>query len=221
MKKICVIAPHADDETLGCGGAIMKHKKEGDKVHWVCVTSMVANKKWTDKQIEIRKNEINKVKKAYEFDKFISLDLTPTELNYMPIAELIDPLSKAISNIKPEVIYIPYAYDAHDDHLAVAKCFNAIGKWFRYSFIKKIICYETLSETDFNLLTENSFKPNLYINISPYINRKIKIMNIYSSEVGKHPFPRSNEVIRSLALIRGSQSGFKYAEAFKILMERI
>ena len=46
-------------------------------------------------------------------------------------------------------------------------------------------------------------------------------MNIYKSEINKHPFPRSNDSIKSLALLRGSESGFKYAEAFKCIFNKI
>ncbi len=220
MNKVCIIGPHADDETLGCGGAILRHKKNGDKVYWICVTSMKASKFWSEKQIKKRDIEIDKVTKAYGIEKFISLDLPPAELDTIPMSKIISSLSKVVNKIKPKVLYIPYYDDAHDDHLAVASAINALGKWFRYPFIKKIVCYETISETDFSIISENSFKPNLFIDITNYLKKKIEIMKIYKSEISKHPFPRSIEAIKSLALLRGSQSGYKYAEAYKILIER-
>ena len=74
MNKVCVIAPHPDDETLGCGGTILKHKKLKDKINWICVTSMKASNLWNKKNIERRDKEINMVIKAYGFDSFQSLD---------------------------------------------------------------------------------------------------------------------------------------------------
>ena len=65
-----------------------------------------------------------------------------------------------------------------------------------------------------------NFKPNVFINITKFINDKIKIMNLYSSEIKKHPFPRSLDVIKSLAILRGSESGYKAAEAFYLYIER-
>jgi LmbE family N-acetylglucosaminyl deacetylase len=79
---------------------------------------------------------------------------------------------------------------------------------------------ETLSETEFTPSTkEDSFTPNLFIDITNFIDRKIEIMNIYKGETGPHPFPRSERNIRSLATFRGATAGCEYAESFMILKE--
>ena len=80
--------------------------------------------------------------------------------------------------------------------------------------------YETISETEFSISpNELTFRPNLWVDISPYMDQKIKIMSIYKSEMGPHPFPRSKENIRALATFRGATVNFKYAEAFMIVKE--
>ena len=67
-------------------------------------------------------------------------------------------------------------------------------KSFRYPYIiKEILIYETLSETNFDVMEKKSFKPNHWIDISKFINKKIKIMRIYKSELKNHPFPRSKK----------------------------
>ena len=80
--------------------------------------------------------------------------------------------------------------------------------------------YETLSETEFNFVENRTFRPNVFINISQYLDDKIKMMKNYESEIGEFPFPRSEKAIRSLAALRGSQSGFEAAEAFELVYER-
>lgn len=78
--------------------------------------------------------------------------------------------------------------------------------------------YECISETEFAPpLIENSFSPNCFIDISNQMEEKIKLMEIYKSEIGKHPFPRSEHNIRALATFRGATCGVDYAEAFQIL----
>ncbi len=220
MNKICVIAPHADDETLGCGGTILKHKKNGDKVYWICITSMKSGDDWSEKQIKIRDKEIKKVFKSYKFDKLFSLELPPKNLDQISLTKIIDPLTEILNKIKPNILYVPFYGDAHSDHQIIGKTYNALGKWFRYPYLKKIYCYETISETEFNITSNEVFKPNKFIDISEFIKKKIRIMKIYKSEIGKNPFPRSVKSIESLGTIRGSQSGFKYAEAFILLMDR-
>lgn len=79
---------------------------------------------------------------------------------------------------------------------------------------------ETLSETEFALSTkEDSFIPNVFVDVSSYIEKKIMIMNVYQSEIGEHPFPRSERNIRALATLRGATAGCEYAESFMLLKE--
>jgi N-acetylglucosamine malate deacetylase 1 len=220
MNKVCIIAPHPDDETLGCGGTILNHKELKDKIYWICATSMKASNLWSKKNIERRDKEINMVIKAYGFDSFQSLDFPPKELDRISLSEIIDQLTMALNKIKPNILYVPFFEDAHSDHKIIGDTYNALGKWFRYPYIKKIICYETISETNFNIISKQTFRPNKFVDISSFMSKKIKIMKIYKSELGKHPFPRSVKAIEALGILRGSQSGFKYAEAFKTIIDK-
>ena len=108
MNKVCVIAPHPDDETLGCGGTILKHKKLKDKINWICVTSMKASNLWNKRNIERRDKEINMVIKAYGFDSFQSLDFPPKELDHISLSKIIDKLTMALNKIKPNILYVPF-----------------------------------------------------------------------------------------------------------------
>ena len=115
---------------------------------------------------------------------------------------------------------MPYVYDVHTDHQITAKALQSTFKWFRYPHIQKVMMYETLSETEFNFLDKRNFNPNVFINISGYLDDKIEAMQLYESEIDDFPFPRSEKTIRSLAAFRGSQSGFEAAEAFELVYER-
>ena len=94
------------------------------------------------------------------------------------------------------------------------------AKWFRSGSIKRINMYETLSETNFNFSQNNAFNPNYFVEITKFLEKKLEICSCYKSEFKKHPFPRSEESIRSLAKLRGSQSGYEAAESFKVIFEK-
>ena len=70
-------------------------------------------------------------------------------------------------------------------------------------------------------INNDSFVPNKFVDIRKYINKKIKIMKIYKSEILKSPFPRSENSIKSLASFRCSTSNCKFAESFMLLKEII
>ena len=79
---------------------------------------------------------------------------------------------------------------------------------------------ETLSETEFALsMKEESFVPNVYVDISEFFEKKLEIMRIYESELGDHPFPRSERNLKALATLRGATAGCEYAESFMLLKE--
>jgi LmbE family N-acetylglucosaminyl deacetylase len=86
--------------------------------------------------------------------------------------------------------------------------------------VKRVLCYETLSSTDAAPQRgERVFMPNVYSDITPYLERKIEIMGLYASEIHAEPMPRSPSAIRALARFRGSTVSAEYAEAFTMIRE--
>ena len=97
---------------------------------------------------------------------------------------------------------------------------SACCKWFRYPSVRRVLAYETLSETEFGLDPDTRFHPNVFVDISAFLERKIELLQIYKSELGHFPFPRSATAVRVLAQYRGANSGFEAAEAFQLLREQ-
>lgn len=222
MKKVMVVAPHADDETLGCGGTLLRHLAEGDQVFWLVATEVSEEFGFSAERVNSRQQEIHKVAKAYGFKDYKVLRFRPAGLDRYPLGDLIGQFSEVISEFKPEVIYAPFRNDAHSDHAVVFDAVVAASKSFRYPFVKRVLMYETISETDYGMKPESSgFRPNVYVQISELLKRKLEILEIFESELGDFPFPRSQKAVESLAYIRGSQSNSQAAEAFMLVKEII
>ena len=134
------------------------------------------------------------------------------------LISMIPKVRDIFNESKPEIIYIVNRSDAHSDHLITFKAIMSCTKSFRYPFIKRVLMYECISETEFApALPENQFIPNYFVDISNEIENKIKLIEIYKSEIGLHPFPRSIENIKALAKYRGAMIGVNYAESFHAL----
>ena len=220
MKNVLVISPHPDDETLGCGGTLFRHKKEGDDLYWIIVTGITEDIGWSKANVKRRNYEIKDVSKKYGFSNVFNFCFPTTKLDTIPYSDLIQIITEVYKKVEPEIIYMPYFNDVHTDHQIIAKALNSTFKWFRYPYIEKVLMYETPSETEFSFIEKTIFNPNVFVNISDYIDKKIETMKIYESEMGKFPFPRSEKTIRSLAAFRGSQSGYEAAESFELIFER-
>lgn len=220
-KEIVIMTPHPDDETLGCGGTILKHLSEGDEVYWIIFTAMTSQT-FSEKAIKKRKEEINSVSELYRFAKVINLEYEAAKLDEVKYYDLIGQVGELFRSIQPNILYVPYRNDIHSDHKVVFDVSIACTKWFRYPSIEKVLVYETLSETDFTMNPDVlGFRPNVFVNITDFIDKKIEIMKVYNSEIAPHPFPRSEESIRALATLRGSAAGVSAAEAFMLLKERV
>ena len=223
MNKVLCIAVHADDETLGCGGTMLKHKAQGDEIHWLLLTGPTENHpcNFTQEHIEARAERVNRVAKAYGYDSLEYLALPTQLLHTLDLRDIIQKISEVMKRIQPNIIYTMFANDVHSDHRVSFDAVYSCTKSFRYPFIERIYMMETLSETEFALATpSNTFLPNVYVDITDFMERKLKIMQMYPKEVMEEPFPRSLSSIKALARTRGSRAGVMYAEAFQLLYEK-
>jgi LmbE family N-acetylglucosaminyl deacetylase len=220
MGKVLVVAVHPDDETLGCGGTLLKHKAQGDAIYWLICTAIFEKDGFNKGLIESRNQEIDVVSQLYGFTATYKLGLSSTKVDENSMSELVTKISCIIRDVEPSSIYLPFKCDVHSDHRKIFEASYSCTKSFRYPSIKKIYMMETLSETEFAPSTkEDSFIPNVFVDISPFFEKKIEIMRAYKSEVGVHPFPRSEKNIMALATLRGATSGCEYAESFVLLKE--
>ena len=207
-KKICVVAVHPDDETLGCGGTILKHIANGDEVFCIFVTGGNAE----------QKKLISAVSQYYNFTKYFELDLHELDVADLSLNDIIPKISNIFKEIEPQVLYIPNRSDVHSDHKQVFDAVLSCTKSFRYPYIEKVLMMEVISETDFCLaLPESTFIPNYYVDISDTFKQKNEILKVYESEMLPYPQTRNESTMTALNRYRGSQIGVEYAEAFMAL----
>jgi len=129
-----------------------------------------------------------------------------------PLLKIIQKIETFSEGYNADIIYTHYEHDLNIDHRltfqSVTTAFRPNGE--NYSMMS----FEVPSSTDW---ASKTFAPNLYVNVTNYIELKLRAMQVYKTEVREFPHPRSLEAIRALAKIRGVQSGLKYAEAFKVV----
>ena len=208
MRNIVVISAHPDDEILGVGGTLLKHKKNGDKIYWLITTNIFENQGFSKQRISGRQKEIKKISEALSVEKVFMLNYPTMSLSTSTLIEMVPKISKIFTEIEPEIVYCLNRSDAHSDHRITFDAVMACTKSFRYPFIKQVLMYECISETEFApQLPEKVFTPNYFVDISSFLEEKMNLMKIYESELGKHPFPRSLKNIEALATFRGASVG--------------
>jgi len=214
-----IVAPHPDDEVLGAGGTLLRRKSEGNQIGWLIMTQMGGDESYSVEDKRRRNLEIEEVKHFFNFDFIEQLDFETKKLCEIPTSILVKNVSRSLSEFAPDELLIPHYSDVHSDHKITFNVIASCTKWFRNSHVRRVLSYETLSETGFGLGREASFNPNYFVDITTFLDSKVKAMEIYSSEIEEFPFPRSGEAIESLAKYRGASAGVKAAEAFELLRD--
>lgn len=224
MRRVLFVAVHPDDETLGCGGTILKHRDGGDEIYWLIVTTIKNHPtgRWNLNEVQKREDTIKQVSEQYGFCKVFQLGYPTICLDKLDLGDLVNGFGKAIDEIKPDIIYMMFQNDVHSDHRVSFNALYGCLKSFRRPYIQRILMFEALSETEFAVATpQNAFLPNVYIDITQYMDKKLSIMQLYDTEVMETPYPRSLSSIKALARYRGSRAGVDYAESFMLLYEKI
>ncbi len=219
--NVLIISVHPDDETLGCGGTILRHVAEGDSVDWLVVTA-AHEPRWGREVIEQKAAEVRAVAAAYGMRQVTKLGFRTTELDVQPQNTLIDGIRSAVEATRPEVVYLVHGGDIHTDHFAVFTAAMSVLKPFymKKHGVQRVLCYETLSSTEAAPpLMHRVFVPNVYREITGYLERKVAIMGLYASEVHEDPLPRGSAAIRALARYRGATIAVDAAEAFVLVRE--
>ena len=216
-NRTLIIAPHPDDEVLGCGGIIKRYHEEQQHVYVLIVTRGTA-RKYSDERIAWGREQALKAHSLLGVKETFFFDFPAPELDTISQSEISDAISGLINKLKIEVLFIPHRGDIHHDHRIV---FNAsivsarpVGKYY----VKDIYSYETLSETEWAApFSDDAFIPNYFVNIENHISYKLDAMSSYAGQLREFPNPRSLECIKALASFRGATVGYKYAEAFMII----
>ncbi|GAA0787495.1 PIG-L deacetylase family protein [Roseibium denhamense] len=214
---VLVVAPHPDDETLGAGGFLLRARAEGHPIHWLIVTTITTDDGWPEEKVARREREITEVTDAFGFEKVHRLSFPAANLDQVKTSELVQSIGAVVRGVAPATLLLPHRGDAHSDHRVVHDASIACVKWFRYPSVKWALVYETLSETDISARRDDAFRPEVFVDVTDYIEEKLKILSIFGDEIQAYPFPRSLTAVKSLSQIRGAASGSTAAEAFMIL----
>ena len=217
--KVLIVAPHMDDEVLGCGGTIIRHVTSGDHVTVCIVANRAYNHKYEPNLIEQEKNSCKKAKEILSYHDLIFLDLPDEQLDRSQI-DIIIPLEKIVTGSKPDIVYIPHRGDLNQDHRAVFEALRVTCRPNAEHRVTTLRAFEVPSSTDQVPGTnEWPFLPNFYINVKDSLEQKVEAMACYSTESKPFPHPRSAEGIRIFAQKRGMEVGMEAAEAFVTLRD--
>ena len=217
--KVLVVAPHMDDEVLGCGGAIARHVDAGDSVQVCVVCNRAYNHTYDDAAIAAEKRSAQAARAVLGYGELCFLDL-PDEKLYAHLQETITGIELIVAEVQPDLLYTAFGGDPHQDHKAVAQAVNVVLRAGAAPSVKRALAFEVPSGTDqAHPGTGESFAPTVFVGVEAQLDRKLKAMQAYGREMRAFPHPRSLDMLTAKARSRGAQAGLAAAEAFVLLKE--
>lgn len=213
IRRIVVIAPHPDDETLGAGGTIARFAAAGAEVS-VLIVSGHLPPLYPESAFEETRREAEAALRLLGVKHWDFLKIPATMVHEAPVAQLNGKVVNFVRAASPEMVLIPFP-DRHIDHRIVFDSAVVATRPVGQNPPRIVLCYETLSETHWNAPgIEPAFVPDFHFDISDHMEKKIQALECYASQVKAAP-SRSVDAVRALARFRGSQMGCEHAEAFK------
>jgi LmbE family N-acetylglucosaminyl deacetylase len=202
---VAVLAPHPDDDVLGCGGTLIKHKNSGHSISTITFTDgSLGDPSFADKSelIEEREKESQKAATIVgisrcEFLREKDQELKSTDTVVMRLNDLL-------LEIKPDLVYLPFFLDNHPDHIATNTIFYRVVQNSKVKF--KCCFYETWSP----------LFPNLLVDISNEMDLKVKAIEEFKTQLKQLDYVRISKGLNSYrSMLFGKSS--TYAEAFYMM----
>ncbi len=223
-QRLLVISPHADDESFGCAGTIAKIKSLGGEVY-ILVMSVGDLKLYNgQKNIVSGNTRSEEFKKVADFLKINGYDIAYTDteshlrLDVIPQRDLIHIIEQsstvALDKIKPTMVALP-AISYNQDHVATFKAgFTACRPHAPTvkSFPRIVLSYD--NQTLFWNVDYDKYHPNFHVDITDFLDTKLKALSLHKSQLRHSPHHCSIENMEFLARTRGHEISVAAAEAY-------
>ncbi len=219
LGKTLIVAPHPDDEVLGCGGTMARLADDGQEVH-VAIVTRGYEPAFSEEMVQKVRTELAEAHEILGVARCHFLDLPAAALDTLPGAEINAAIGRLVSEISPDTLFLPFLGDIHRDHQLVFNAGLVAARPRSAGVPRRIYAYETLSETNWAAPGVNeTFAPNVFFDVSDTIERKLKAFSRFESQVKSFPDERSLKTIEALATVRGSTVYRSSAEAFVLVRE--
>jgi len=213
--RTLIISAHPDDEVIGAGGTIARHVSNGDDMYW-CIVTEAHTPPWPEGTLAAAREQVEAVRKLLGIRETFFCGFPTVELNTVPYRELCSALTRIIQQTQPVVVYTTPYEDINLDHRIVYDATLVATRPLAGNSVRRLLAYE-ISTT--NRFGQHVFSPNVFVDISDFLNKKLEALACYTAELREFPHPRSLEGVELLARERGLSIGVRAAECFQLIRE--
>lgn len=221
-KAVLVVAAHPDDEVLGCGGTIARHAWSGDRVGVLLLSEGATARDPADAREDVAALREAALEASRELGagepRFCSFP--DNRLDTVPLLDVIKSVENVVEAVEPEIVYTHNASDLNVDHRIAHQAVVTACRPVPGTSVEAIYAFESISSTEWQTSID-VFRPQRWVNITSFLDCKLRALGAYGKEMRPFPHARSIEVVEALARIRGASAGLDAAECFMVVRERI
>lgn len=211
---LLIVAPHALDEVLGCGGVAALAAAAGRRVQ---VLVAFGDGQEHDAQ---RRESAQAAADILGYAAPQYLGLPENRGDTLPLNELVAPIEALLREHTPHEVYVPFGNSLHADHKKAYQAAITAARPLPGSSVRSLLAYEIISSTDWAPPADGAFTPDSFVEITPALTQKMDAIAAYDFEMRDEPHARSPQAVERLARMRGNTVGFAAAEAFMTLRRR-
>lgn len=222
MSNVLVIAAHPDDEILGVGATVAKRNRNGDIVKAIILGEGQTSR--GDKRSDIPTEVVEELHKdtleaakCVGYQEIFFANFPDNRFDSVDLLDIVKYIEKIIKEFKPDVVYTHHGGDLNVDHQLTYKAVLTANRPVNDYSVKKIYTFETLSSTEWDFTYNNMFKPNVFEDVSEFMECKYEAMKCYGTELCDFPHPRSLKGMKVTAEKWGSVVGKKFVEPFTLI----
>lgn len=221
MRTILVCAAHPDDEALGCSGAMARHVAQGDKVHVVFMTDGVGSRPVAGAEPGERFCAAKQAQAVIGTESMQNFDFPDNQMDSVPLLSVTKAIESVVDTVRPDLVYTHHLGDLNVDHQVTHRAVMTACRPQPGFCVKEIHAFEVPSSTEWQTAGVLPFMPNVFVDISAFIETKRKVLAAYHAEMRPTPYSRSVENVLRLNALRGNSVGVAYAEAFMLVRQII
>ncbi len=216
---VLVVAAHADDEVLGCGGTIARMVAVGREVHVLVLADGVSSR-----NIQLETNEFKqRFEEAQLANHLLGVtslricELPDNRMDGIDLLDIVRLIEERIQVVRPCTIFTHHYGDVNIDHRRTHEAVLVASRPQPSNCVKELLFFEVASSTEWRAAhSAIPFVPNFFVDISSELNDKLEALKVYKTELRQYPHPRSLAAVEALAHWRGSSVGLLAAEAFEV-----
>lgn len=220
-KTVLVVAAHPDDEVLGCAGVVADYVNNGIGVSILILGEGVTSR-FEERKKDARKRALAQIRQSVNdaagilgVKKTFIFDFPDNRFDTVALLDIVKTIESVKNEVRPDIVYTHHYNDLNIDHRIAYDAVLTACRPIKEETVKEIYSFEIPSSTEWNY--PYVFSPNIFVDITGTIDKKIEALKAYRTELKESPHPRSEELVRTIARRWGSVVGLNYTEAFEAI----